>query len=463
MVVVGIIMGLVQFGFTYSANTKLHNQNELLTLVTNNVQNLLKNSFSYYLGEQEALLSLEKDKSQFETLLIEVEKTPLLPEKEKTKISALMKQLYELSYGKSNELQENIKAMGKLSFELDNILLSLGEIIHKDSEKAQTQSNIVVLLCSVGLYLMAFFLIKSINFRIGGLNSFMKELSLGGGNLTHRLDEKGKDEFVVTAKLLNAFMSHLQSLVINIQQTGEEIGCISDKIAYESDLITRAIAKQSDDTASVSSAMEETTASIMSVNDHINTVKTHADGALLSIEVGATTQDTAYQAILLFMKQAEEIEKMAEVIKGIAFQTNILALNAAVEAARAGENGKGFAVVASEVRSLAQRSNSSAIEIEKLIHSIEESIGKVDVSSREVTKILEKLFCDIHETTSHVNDITSSIGEQKIASQSIASSTEAIASGTDKTSQIIRQSNEDTGNLKLLSQKLIVMVAQFRT
>lgn len=61
----------------------------------------------------------------------------------------------------------------------------------------------------------------------------------------------------------------------------------------------------------------------------------------------------------------------------IASQTNLLALNASIEAARAGEYGKGFAVVADEVKKLASQVESSLVEINQMVLSVQETFKDV--------------------------------------------------------------------------------------
>ncbi len=87
----------------------------------------------------------------------------------------------------------------------------------------------------------------------------------------------------------------------------------------------------------------------------------------------------------------QEIAKRISVVEDIARQTRLLSLNATIEAAKAQEHGRGFAVVASEVRSLAERTQETAKEINALANSSLKIAGNAG-------EMLAKLVPNIQKT-----------------------------------------------------------------
>lgn len=128
--------------------------------------------------------------------------------------------------------------------------------------------------------------------------------------------------------------------------------------------------------------------------------------------------DAAAGHVNQLKSQADEIEKITEVIDGVAEQTNLLALNAAIEAARAGDAGRGFAVVADEVRSLA---------------------AKTAQSTQDIAGMLANIRQQTDATSTLMNQVVSRTSEAVTAMSALEQRFEGIATGVEQSTAALSQ------------------------
>jgi len=233
------------------------------------------------------------------------------------------------------------------------------------------------------------------------------------GDLNVHLVVENQDEIGRVLTALNGISQNLSAVVGQVRQGAEQVTSASAEIAAGNlDLSQR--------TESQASRLEKTALSM----EHLsNAVNRNADNAGEANQMAAAASQIAVKGGEVVAQvvdtmgsitaSSRKIADIISVIDGIAFQTNILALNAAVEAARAGEQGRGFAVVASEVRNLAQRSAGAAKEIKELI---EDSVGKVEIGSKQVTAAgatMEEVVQSVRRVTDIMAAISSASDEQR--------------------------------------------------
>lgn len=228
-------------------------------------------------------------------------------------------------------------------------------------------------------------------------------------DLTQRVSAQGSDEPAQLLRALNAMSLSLADTVDGVRIGAEELRGAATEIANGNRDLSSRTESQAASVEQTAAAMRQLTDTVRQNDQHARQAHDLVDAALLRAQDGGEEVGQAENAMTAIRQVARRMVDIIDVIEGIAFQTNILALNASVEAARAGEQGRGFAVVASEVRSLAQRSASSAREIKTLIDDAVAQVGTgsecVERAGATVRDILQGvrqlagLMADIHHSS----------------------------------------------------------------
>lgn len=199
--------------------------------------------------------------------------------------------------------------------------------------------------------------------------------------------------------------------------------------------------------------------------------------------------DIIYEQTNVTNESAQKIKEATALITNIAEETNLLSLNASIEAARAGEQGRGFAVVAAQIQKLAEQSNESARQIERIILSLIEDSDKSVVTMNEVKEMMEQqsqnvtntneqvaqliqnveqsigVIDEVSNRTAKVNEARSSVVDtvqnlSAIAEENAASTEETSASVTE-ISGIINEIADEAHELKNISNQMDETMSMF--
>lgn len=297
--------------------------------------------------------------------------------------------------------------------------------------------------------LIAWFMIRSIT---GPINQTVEVANrVASGDLTVQIDSNRGDEFGNLLAAFSTMVTNLRSLIKEIDTGSSSIAASSEELSAITKETRQGVSDQQGQTDQVATAMNEMVATVNEVaksaesafNAAQNASQKSGEGEAavnetlsfvtdLNSEIGHTMNK-----LRGLQGDTQNIATVLDVIKSVAEQTNLLALNAAIEAARAGEQGRGFAVVADEVRSLAQRTQSSASEIETLISNLVTS-AESSVSTMEGgTKLAEQTLERAESAGATIREMAEAVEDIRQYNSQIATAAEEQASVAEDINQNI--------------------------
>ncbi|NHN85017.1 methyl-accepting chemotaxis protein [Acetobacter musti] len=295
---------------------------------------------------------------------------------------------------------------------------------------------------------------------VGQLIFGMQRLS--SGDLNFRYTEPFRPEFEQFRTDFNATADRFADTLGRVTASVSTIASGSAEIALASDDLARRTERQADNLGKTAGSVSTVTTGVQRTAQAALDARKAAGGAREQAAESSSVVQSAISAMHEIEDSSKKVADILGVMDEIAFQTNLLALNAGVEAARAGDAGRGFAVVATEVRSLAQRSATSAKNIKELISLSGRQVSKGVSLVTQTGTALSKISANVETISDLIASISSSAQEQAESLTQINAAISEMDQTTQQNAAMVEETTAASHNLTRETKDLAEAVSQFR-